>query len=102
MYYAVLTTSPIHRLPAGVENPGGVYESLADAASAIHECEEQWAAHGLSFPHSNVRVNEYATREQAERADVADGFVIGQTGDGYIVEGTKPLRIYSLPLPKEN
>lgn len=86
-YWAVLVTTHVQP-PVGLEEPQGVFASREEAIQYLDTNEEQWMARAGGWPFScNIRLNEYPTREQAEDADVSDGFMRGDH-----VSGHKPLR----------
>ena len=87
-YFAVLVTTHVQPVPAGLEEPHGVFATRAEALEYLSENCMEWMANGGGWPFGgNIRLNEYATREAAERADVADGFQRGDT-----ISGTQPIR----------
>lgn len=90
-HFAVLLTTHVHPIPPGLKEPCGVFPTLAAALAHIDKTDERWSEKTGHWPHGgNIRINEYATRQQARDADVADGFVQGGR-----MSGTKPLSITS-------
>lgn len=91
-YFAVIVTTHVDPVPAGLEEPNGVFGSRDEVNAYLREQEEDWAALVGGWPFNRcILVNEYATRQQAEMADAADGYVIGEG----LVSGTRPLSFRS-------
>lgn len=86
-YIAVLTTMHMGEIPEGLEEPHGVFSSREAAAEYLAANCQEWMARAGGWPYTGcIRLNEYATRHEAETADVTDGFRRGDT-----ISGHKPL-----------
>jgi hypothetical protein len=73
-YFAILVTQHITVIPPGLEEPHGVFSSLTEIRQYIGEQAALWSARTGHYPYfgTTLRVAEYATKEQAKRADISD------------------------------